>query len=110
VSDRDLLHGAVVHGHIELEQIRLLVVGRPWPHLPCGTDPAAVIRECARRFAVLADLSLLELDAEQIERVVPFVTREEVVQATTERANRAQRTNRRKSAHVAEKHEKGGPE
>ncbi len=46
------LLGYVVVGQCEIDGRALLVVKRPWPELPFGTDPKKTIAEDARRWAV----------------------------------------------------------
>lgn len=86
-----LLHDAVVVG----AHAGRLVVGRRRPHIPCGTDPALVNAECARRYvawhgAISGEWHVDEVDPAD---VVPFVDRAAEIAAADERANAAQRGN-----------------
>ena len=100
---RLLMHEATIygiaHGVDGVTVGDMLVVGRRRPFIPCGDDPAPVNRECARRYAVdiapTGEPCVYELDAEAIARVEPFVDVEQMLREADERANAAQRTNRK---------------
>ena len=93
-----LLHEAIVYGRAACG---LPVVGRRRPHIPHGTDPADVNRECARRYAVEHVWSLVgegvvdRFDITEVDPadVVPFVDVAALLEAADVRANAAQRTN-----------------
>lgn len=100
-----LMHNAIVVGFVHgVEGVTIgdmLVIGRHRPYIPPGDDPISVNRECARRFAVMLgdhnELLVYELDADQVSRVVPFVDLELMLRAEDERANAAQRANKKPS-------------
>ena len=96
---RMLLHRAVVYGYRRGGSLTPdeFVVGCHRPDIPCGTDPAAVNAECARRFAVWLDGAVPRIREVDPSDVGPVVDEAALIAADVERANAAQRGNKRKA-------------